>query len=109
MNRRIFLLFFFSFYSAHAASSIQTGLKLSAGGVCISLVGKNAGKGYETYCEQNGHLLGQQWTTFEGCYIQTIKLFFINKQTPRFGLLLGIQPIFFVISSFVLLVFKSVK
>ena len=56
-----FFIIFFSFYSAHNASSIQIGSKMIAGGVCISLVGKNAGKGYE--------LLGQQWTTFEGCYM----------------------------------------
>ena len=36
--------------------------------------------------KQNAHLLGQQWTTFEGYHIQTMKLYFIIRKTPRYGL-----------------------
>ena len=59
--------------------------------------------------EKTLHPIGQQWTTFEGYHIQTIKMFFINKQTPRYGLSFDIQPILFTLLGFVLLAFKSVK
>ena len=39
ITRNIRIGEFFSFYSAHSASSMKTGSKLRGGGICISLVG----------------------------------------------------------------------